>query len=224
MNDEPHTRRLAPDPVVLAILSHRRVQFLPWPRMGGGGGGRRRRGPRSPGSRACCHGAGWSDAVLIAAAYRAAFPAGRGAGGDGELALALQPSLERRLESDRAGRGFPQGGGDRLERAPGRFRGLWRAPAALPVAVGVAAAAKRSPPERCRLSHRPCRQSRLGCHPARADRPKRRAARALGAGAGHRRTARRAERRRWKISAAAPSAPTSPPCGMKPRRPGCFRS
>lgn len=90
-----------------------------------------------------CHGAGWSDAVLIAAVHRAAL-----AGDDAaltqaaELALALQPSLERRLESSVQGEAFLKA----VETGWGhvaiiRFREIWSDPIALPVAVGVAAAA-----------------------------------------------------------------------------------
>jgi urease accessory protein len=89
------------------------------------------------------YGAGWSDAVLIASAYRAALSGDdRSLAETAELALALQPSLERHLEATVQGEAFLKavetGWNEPLV---SHFRGLWREPVALPVAVGVAAAA-----------------------------------------------------------------------------------
>jgi urease accessory protein len=53
------------------------------------------------------HGAGWSDAVLFAHAHRAASADdGAGLAAIDELAVALQPSKERRLEATAQGRAF----------------------------------------------------------------------------------------------------------------------
>jgi urease accessory protein len=86
-------------------------------------------------------GGGWSDAVLLAAAYRAA-------GGDeaelkevAELALALQPSRERRLESTVQGEAFLRAVETGWPNAAvAVLRGLGAEPVALPVAVGASAA------------------------------------------------------------------------------------
>ncbi|MEX0590900.1 MAG: urease accessory protein UreF [Xanthobacteraceae bacterium] len=88
------------------------------------------------------HGGAWSDAVLLASAYRAIE-----AGNDtalaetAELAAALAPSKERRLETLKQGDAFllavrnawPSAALDRLAKA-------WNGEAAFPVAVGVASA------------------------------------------------------------------------------------
>lgn len=89
------------------------------------------------------HGAGWSDAVLIAAVHRAATEGDAQAlAATAELAFALQPSQERRLESSVQGEAFLKAVETGWSHAIiTRFRALWRDPIALPVAVGVAAAA-----------------------------------------------------------------------------------
>lgn len=83
-----------------------------------------------------------TDAVLLARTHRAALAASNtGVRTVAELALALQPSLERRLESTMQGRafldavaaGWPSAGLDRL-------RALAGDPVALPVAAGLATA------------------------------------------------------------------------------------
>lgn len=78
------------------------------------------------------HGAGWSDAVLLAHAAR---------GGDAaeltELGLALSPSAERRLETEQQGGAFAA-----------TVSGVWGIeipPAPYPVAVGLAVAALELP-------------------------------------------------------------------------------
>ncbi|GLS17621.1 urease accessory protein UreF [Labrys miyagiensis] len=88
-------------------------------------------------------GAGWSDAVLISAIHRAARAADEQALLEtAELALALQPSLERRLESTVQGEAFLKAVETGWSHpAIARFREAWRDPIALPVAVGMAAAA-----------------------------------------------------------------------------------
>ncbi|WP_307267371.1 urease accessory protein UreF [Labrys wisconsinensis] len=88
------------------------------------------------------HGAGWTDAVLIAAAHDAA----RGADDAAlvavaELAAALQPSRERRLESTVQGEAFLRAVETAWPNAAcARLRAAWDGPIALPVAIGVAAA------------------------------------------------------------------------------------
>jgi len=95
------------------------------------------------------HGAGWTDAVLLCRAWRAARD------GDGaelcdaaELALALQPSRERLLEAAGQGNAFLTAV---LAAWPApavaAFRRAWRGDVAYPVAVGVAAAAHGIPLE-----------------------------------------------------------------------------
>ena len=84
------------------------------------------------GADCLAHGAGRSDAILLAAAYRAP--------DDDEiadLAVALAPSAERRLETAAQGAAFAA--------TTGAVWGLDLAPAAYPVAVGRAAAALELP-------------------------------------------------------------------------------
>ncbi|MBS1181065.1 MAG: ureF [Proteobacteria bacterium] len=90
-----------------------------------------------------CHGAGRSDAILLVAAFRAAAD---GRSDDllevAELAYALQPSKERRLESGAQGRAFATAiadtwGAPTLVDLAGR---LVPNPVAYPVAVATAAA------------------------------------------------------------------------------------
>ncbi len=95
------------------------------------------------------HGAGWSDAVLIAAVHRVATVGDDSAVAEiAELAFALQPSRERRLESTVQGEAFLKavetGWNHEIVM---RFRSLWRGPIALPVAVGVSAAANGIEPK-----------------------------------------------------------------------------
>ncbi len=78
------------------------------------------------------HGAGRTDAMLLAAAWRAP-----GDEAPAELARALQPGAERRLETEAQGAAFAQ--------VTGAVRGREDAPAALPVAVGRAAALEGLP-------------------------------------------------------------------------------
>ncbi len=94
------------------------------------------------------HGAGRSDAILLVAAFRAAAD---GRAEDlleiAELAYALQPSKERRLESGAQGRAFATAiadtwGAPTLLKLAGR---LAPSPIAYPVAVAVAAVDHRLP-------------------------------------------------------------------------------
>lgn len=94
------------------------------------------------------HGAGRSDAILLAHAFRAAV---EGSAEDlqeiAELAYALQPSRERRLESGAQGRAFVTAiadtwGAPTLVDLAGN---LAQTPVAYPVAVGIAAADHRLP-------------------------------------------------------------------------------
>jgi urease accessory protein len=86
------------------------------------------------------HGGGWCDAALLAATYRAVLAGEDVAlGAVAELAMALQPSSERRLETEAQGRAFLRAvaaGWPDL-----RVPGLDGQPAiTLPVAVGASAA------------------------------------------------------------------------------------
>jgi urease accessory protein len=85
------------------------------------------------------HGAGRTDAILLAAAWRAEDPAEVA-----DLAAALAPSLERRLETMAQGAAFA--------RTTAAAWGVPVAPAAYPVAVGAAARALGLP-LRPTLSH-----------------------------------------------------------------------
>jgi urease accessory protein len=88
------------------------------------------------------HGGAWSDAVLLAAAHRAT------AGDDdialrdaAELAAALAPSKERRLETLKQGDAFLLAIRSAWPCAAlDRFANVWPAETAFPVAVGVASA------------------------------------------------------------------------------------
>jgi urease accessory protein len=86
------------------------------------------------------HGGGWCDAALLAASYRAVLTGDDAMlGAVAELAMALQPSSERRLESEAQGRAFLKAvatGWPHL-RVPGLDD---HAAIALPVAVGASAA------------------------------------------------------------------------------------
>ncbi len=95
------------------------------------------------------HGAGWSDAVLIAAAHRAAE-----AGDEADLAeiaalaLALQPSRERRLESTVQGEAFLKAVETGwASEATERLRRASHGSIPLPVAIGAAAAGEGLPAE-----------------------------------------------------------------------------
>jgi urease accessory protein len=88
------------------------------------------------------HGGAWSDAVLLAAAHRAV-----GQGDDAalrdiaELATALAPSKERRLETLKQGDAFLLAIRNAWPcAAVDRFAKIWSGEAAFPVAVGVASA------------------------------------------------------------------------------------
>ena len=91
------------------------------------------------------HGAGWSDAVLIACAYRAAEAADERLWDVTDLAAALSPTRERHLEATAQGRAFaravadtaPCGSIDRLLKHDGDL--------ALPVVLGAAAAGHAIP-------------------------------------------------------------------------------
>jgi urease accessory protein len=88
------------------------------------------------------HGGAWSDAVLLAAAYRA-IEDGNDAGLSEaiELAAALAPSRERRLETLRQGDAFLLAVSNAWPcETLDRFVKVWRGETALPVAVGVASA------------------------------------------------------------------------------------
>lgn len=94
------------------------------------------------------HGAGRSDAILLAAALRAASDGrGRDLFDVAELAYALQPSKERRLESGAQGRAFVAAITDTWG-APTLVdlaKGLLPNPVAYPVALATAAADHRLP-------------------------------------------------------------------------------
>jgi urease accessory protein len=88
------------------------------------------------------HGSGWSDAVLLAAAHRAVVGEDVVALGEtAELAAALAPSKERRLETLKQGNAFvlaarsawPCAALDRLQKT-------WKGEAAFPIALGVVSA------------------------------------------------------------------------------------
>jgi urease accessory protein len=93
------------------------------------------------------HGAGRNDAILLAVAYRAVQAGDDDAlRGAAELAAALQPTGERRLEATAQGNAFiatimaawPNAGADRLKR-------VWDGDVAYPVAVGACAAGAEIP-------------------------------------------------------------------------------
>ena len=86
------------------------------------------------------HGGGWTDAVLLAAAHRAIERGNQAALSEAaELAAALAPSKERRLETMKQGEAFlvaarnawPCAALDRLKKA-------WKQESAFPIAIGVA--------------------------------------------------------------------------------------
>jgi urease accessory protein len=89
------------------------------------------------------HGAGRTDAVLLCASWRATRAGGHGRlAGIAQLAMALQPSRERRLESGAQGRAFCMAIAATWE-APtlaALTDDLGEIPVAYPVAIGVAAA------------------------------------------------------------------------------------
>lgn len=88
------------------------------------------------------HGGAWSDAVLLAAAHRAAAQQNDEALREvAELAAALAPSLERRLETLKQGDAFLLATRAAWPCAVlDRFAKVWSGETAFPVAVGVAAA------------------------------------------------------------------------------------
>jgi urease accessory protein len=88
------------------------------------------------------HGGAWSDAVLLAAAHRAIERGDDAALGETlELAAALAPSRERRLETLRQGDAFMLAVSNAWPcEAVDRFSKVWRSEIAFPVAVGVASA------------------------------------------------------------------------------------
>ena len=88
----------------------------------------------------CAHGAGRNDAVLFVHAHRAAAPATTTALAEvADLAAALPPSRERRLETPGAGRGLPDALARRLAGAAALARLAARdgETVAYPVAVGA---------------------------------------------------------------------------------------
>ena len=93
------------------------------------------------------HGSGRNDAVLLAAAYRAAESADRAAlRRAAELALALQPSGERRLEATAQGNAFMIAVRSAWPcAAVDAFAADWTDDVAYPVALGVAAAGHGAP-------------------------------------------------------------------------------
>ncbi|HEX2137392.1 MAG TPA: urease accessory UreF family protein [Microvirga sp.] len=93
------------------------------------------------------HGAGRSDAILFAASHRAVLAGDWSALTEtAELALALQPSAERRLEATAQGRAF-LAAVEAVWPSPiiDRFKQAWPDDTAYPVAVGVASAAHGLP-------------------------------------------------------------------------------
>ncbi|WP_460448331.1 urease accessory protein UreF [Alsobacter sp. SYSU BS001988] len=92
-------------------------------------------------------GSGRNDAVLLAAAHRAASAGDMGAlGAVAELALALQPSRERRLEAAAQGNAFMIAVRSAWPcAAVDSFAAAWNDDVAYPVALGVAAAGHGAP-------------------------------------------------------------------------------
>ena len=87
------------------------------------------------------HGAGWSDAVLIACAHRAAAPPDEAAlAGLAELAAAMSPTAERHLEAVAQGRAFARAIADTSPCAPVDALLALDADLALPVVIGAASA------------------------------------------------------------------------------------
>jgi urease accessory protein len=88
------------------------------------------------------YGGAWSDAVLLAAAHRATESGADDAlFATAELAAALAPSKERRLETLRQGEAFLLAVRNAWPcEAIARFPGIWRGETAFPVAVGLASA------------------------------------------------------------------------------------
>ncbi|MCC6948558.1 MAG: urease accessory protein UreF [Bradyrhizobiaceae bacterium] len=88
------------------------------------------------------HGGAWSDAVLLVAAHRAAAQEDNKALREvAELAAALAPSLERRLETLKQGDAFLLATRTAWPCAAlDRFAKVWSGETAFPVAVGVASA------------------------------------------------------------------------------------
>jgi len=86
------------------------------------------------------HGGGWSDAVLVAAAHRATTAADwNGLDSVAELALALQPTRERRLEASVQGEAFLKAVATGWpDETLARLRHRHEAGPCLPVAVGAA--------------------------------------------------------------------------------------
>lgn len=93
------------------------------------------------------HGGGWSDAVLLACTHRAVIAGNEKAIVEAaELARAISPSKERRLETLKQGDAFLLAAKaawpcDALE----RFSKIWKDETAFPVALGVAAAGHNLP-------------------------------------------------------------------------------
>jgi urease accessory protein len=87
-------------------------------------------------------GAGWNDAVLFTAAYRAAVARDRAAlGAVAELAAAAQPSLERRIESLSQGEAFRRIAGATVPGAPlSLLDGVAEGELGYPIAVATLAA------------------------------------------------------------------------------------
>ncbi len=88
------------------------------------------------------HGGGWSDAVLLACSYRAVTEKDDRALVDiAELARAISPSKERRLETLKQGDAFLIAAKAAWPcDALNRFSKIWKDETAFPVALGVAAA------------------------------------------------------------------------------------
>ncbi len=124
--------------MALAGLSDRRVRLFAW---AGTRHGRRRAGSGAVAAWiADCveHGAGRSDAILLAHAWRAeASGDGAGLSALAELAAALAPSAERLLETEAQGGAFDEVTGAVWGRALGAFP--------YPVAIGRAAAGEGVP-------------------------------------------------------------------------------
>ena len=165
------------------------------------------------------HGAGRSDVIFLAEAWRA-LAAGDAAALEqaAELAAALAPSAERRLETMAQGTAFLAATLAAWPRPELEALAADGREVAYPIAVGAArgrarpAAGRDGTGVRAGLRRQP-RLGRRAPHPARAERRPARAGAARAADPARRR--RRARPPASTTSAARRSPPTSPPCGTR---------